>query len=61
MLTATAEDEAATSPNAEWWKLPEDWATENPIFSLRTVFSQLLFHSYNSCENPNWFLRTNID
>ena len=38
---------------AEWWKLPEDWATETPNFFLRTAFSQL-----KGCENPEIFLRT---
>eukprot|EP00966_Prymnesium_polylepis_P111740 2585014-Prymnesium_polylepis.1 len=34
-------------PGAEWWKLPEDWAAETPIFFRRTAFSQL-----KGCESP---------
>ena len=34
---------------AEWWKLPEDWAAETPIFFRRTAFSQL-----KGCDKPNF-------
>eukprot|EP00966_Prymnesium_polylepis_P075042 1740794-Prymnesium_polylepis.1 len=38
-------------PTPEWWKLPEDWAAETPIFfPRRTVFSQ-----QKGCENPVTF------